>query len=208
MTTAIATKARKKIRPPEPEPEPVLLMTVSEAEESLERIGRAAADWTIELVAFHDRQGWVALGYPSIRHCLSDRLKVGIDSTLAILRAATTKNAVAALTTLHREHERRGSRFIAVWLPTLPEYATGDVDPLRNAVVGNLRAAGVRVMDLTRDFRDLPAAEVDRFFLAPEDVIFPVGGRHYSESGHEFVARSLWRRLRRLPEFAGAGENP
>ncbi|GJM44057.1 MAG: hypothetical protein DHS20C21_08990 [Gemmatimonadota bacterium] len=119
-----------------------------------------------------------------------------------------TRIGVAAIAQLHRDHERRGRQFVAVWLTTLPEYQSQGVDPLRETVIANLRAAGVRTIDLTGDFRSLSPSEVEPLFLLPNDALFPAAGRHYSELGNEFVAEALWKRLQRLPEFSPAERSP
>lgn len=129
-------------------------------------------------------------------------VEVPPEPQLALSDAA--RIAVAAITSLHGDHEQRGSRLVAVWLPTIGEYVSRNVDPLRRTVVGNLRAAGVRTIDLSSDFLELSPAEVDRLFLTQDDVVFPESDRHYSEQGNEFVARALWRRLQYYPEFTRA----
>jgi len=113
--------------------------------------------------------------------------------------------AAAAVEDLHRIHDRNGTRLVAVWLPTLPEYLSRDMDVVRNTILQHLRGAGVTAYDLTGDLRALPPVDADRLFLKPEDVVLPFHGRHYSAAGNEFVARALWRRLERLPEFGGDG---
>lgn len=50
------------------------------------RTGRAT--W----VAFVQREGWRVLGYPTLRHCLADRLTMNVDSVSGVIRAATTKS--------------------------------------------------------------------------------------------------------------------
>ncbi len=106
------TTAMKLVRPPEPPkakarrkgaPRP---MTLPEAERSVQRLGRLTGEWATELVAFAQREGWKVLGYPSIRHCLADRLKIGTTSALHVLRAAGTKTQVAALAESPDERSR------------------------------------------------------------------------------------------------------
>lgn len=105
--------------------------------------------------------------------------------------SAAAALGVRALEVLAEDDASRGARFLAVWLPTLPEYAPGAGDPLRGTVVRNLRAAGVEVLDLVETFRRLPPREADSLFLTDDEVTLPFHGRHYSARGNEWVARQL-----------------
>jgi hypothetical protein len=124
------------------------------------------------------------------------------DTTPVMALSEAARLAEAALVTLDHDNRERGSRLVAIWLPTLGEYDGTDTDLLRTTFLAHLRAADVLVFDLTEEFRRLAPAAVDPLFLTPADVVFPVGGRHYSAAGNAFVARALWRRLRELPAFA------
>jgi hypothetical protein len=118
---------------------------------------------------------------------------------LALSEAAAL--AERALVTLDRDNRARGSRLVAIWLPTLGEYDGTETDLLRTTFLAHLRDADVLVVDLVADLRRRPAASVDSLFLTQDDVVFPVGGRHYSAAGNAFVARALWERLRTMPPF-------
>ena len=65
-------------------------MTAPEAEKAIARINVAATDFTEALIDFAQREGWKALGFPSLRHCLAERLKIGTHSVHQILEAAQT----------------------------------------------------------------------------------------------------------------------
>lgn len=112
--------------------------------------------------------------------------------------------AQRALETLDRDARSRGSRFVAVWLPTLVDYISSDDDVLRRTLSGHLHASDVLVVDLVEDLRALPAERADSLFLKPDEVAYPAAGRHYSARGNAFIAAALWRRLQLLPAFAAA----
>lgn len=98
-TTAMQKKARPKVLDRSP-------MTAQEAEESLSRLTRLTVEWTEELLGFSQRRGWAALGYESLPHCLSDRLKITTHSAMHVFRAALTKHEMGQLTTDRGERER------------------------------------------------------------------------------------------------------
>lgn len=124
------------------------------------------------------------------------------DSPPVMALSEAAALAEAALVTLDRDNRDRGSRLVAIWLPTLGEYDGADTDLLRTTFLAHLRAEDVLVFDLTEEFRRLAPAAVDSLFLTQEDVVFPVGGRHYSAAGNAFVARAIWGRLQARPPFA------
>lgn len=107
MTTAIVTRAKRKASTvvrttvvAEPAP-----MTSLEAEQAITRINVAAEDFTVALIGFAQREGWKALGYPSIRHCLAERLKIGTHSVHQILVAAQTRYELATMAGDERERK-------------------------------------------------------------------------------------------------------
>jgi len=113
--------------------------------------------------------------------------------------AALAERAIEAL---NRDADARERRFVAVWLPTLPDYVSRGSDALRTTLIANLRAHDVLVIDLVEDLRRLTGEQADALFLRPDEVAYPAAGRHYSEDGNAFVAAAIWQRLRNLPELA------
>ncbi len=107
MTTAMM-KAKPKTRPLNPYvelPEP-LPMTADEALEAITKMNRYVLDWSRSLLEFSQRQGWRALGYASLRDCLSAKLRVGAEASMCVLRAAEVREELAGLTGDQRLRER------------------------------------------------------------------------------------------------------
>jgi hypothetical protein len=99
-TKAIAVRAKRKLPPAELAP-----MDATEAEAAITRMNRCAAEWTEALVDFAQREGWRSLGYPSLRHCLAERLQIGAHSVYQLLQVAQTRYELAGMAA--DDNERR-----------------------------------------------------------------------------------------------------
>ena len=103
MNTATLVKAKHLHKLAEPDPLP---MTADEALEALTTMNRYVLDWSRSLLVFVQRDGWRALGYPTLRDCLAAKLRIGAEAALLVLRAAEVREELAGLATDQRLRER------------------------------------------------------------------------------------------------------
>ncbi len=101
MTTMTKAKHLHKLADPDPLP-----MTADEALDALTMMNRYVLDWSRSLLEFAQRDGWRALGYPTLRHCLADKLRVGAEAAMCGLRAAQVREELAGLAGDQRLRER------------------------------------------------------------------------------------------------------
>jgi len=110
--------------------------------------------------------------------------------------------AVAAMKSLCRADLERHRVLVFVFLPTPADVAHRELNPIREEFLENLRAFGVRTVDLVREFQGLPEATVTSLFIRSEDLDYPGAAGHYTVEGNAFIARRLLEKLRAIPEVA------
>lgn len=114
---------------------------------------------------------------------------------LSVDDADTRALAVQIFTDLDARAKRRGVRFAAVYLPTEMDLEPTRLDDLRAFLKEELARHGVAFIDLTGDFRALPAGQSEKLFLTGADSPFVGADGHYSEEGNALVARLLLEKL-------------
>jgi hypothetical protein len=72
-------------------PREVGLMDATEARTCLERIRTHWQQFWSEVKSFHDRQGWVALGYETFAACIEQELRLSRSHTYRLLQAAEVR---------------------------------------------------------------------------------------------------------------------
>ncbi len=115
---------------------------------------------------------------------------------LSVDDADTRALAVQIFAELDARAKSRGARFSAVYLPTEMDLEPTRLDGLRAFLKEELARRGVIFIDLTGDFRALPAARRETLFLTGADSPFVGADGHYSEAGNAFVAQLLLGKLR------------
>lgn len=99
---------------------------------------------------------------------------------------------------LETTHAARGSAVALVFLPVRQDY-DGTASEAWRTFVRDAARDRLTVIDLVGDFRALPADRIDELFIGPGETRSPTAAGHYSARGHEFVARTLHRRMMELP---------
>jgi len=95
-------------------------------------------------------------------------------------------------------NQARGSVFVLVYLPVRAELGSQS-GTWRHVLGEYARQRRVLYIDLTDNFRRLPAAESDKLFIT--NVALGTAG-HYNEAGNAFVADLIFRQLLANPETA------
>jgi hypothetical protein len=104
---------------------------------------------------------------------------------------------------LHSINNRKDSILVLVYLPTEGDYdGTDDSLPQWRTLMHQEAAReGLQLIDLTDDFQKLPPQEVRRFFISTNSNTVPFASGHYSNEGHDFVAKKIYSYLFSRPEI-------
>jgi hypothetical protein len=119
-----------------------------------------------------------------------------VDAAPAV---AAVPLAFAVFEDLARLNQDKGSRLVVVYLPEKSDYFEDPPDNLKSLLAAGMAQRGLTYLDLTEEIRKLPVTEAERLFLQRgSGGVFAAAPGHYSEEGHNFIARALDRRLRVL----------
>lgn len=88
----------------------------------------------------------------------------------------------------------RGSRLVVVFLPIRKDWNDSKSDAWRRALAAAAPRDGYTFVDLVPEFRQIPDASLDQYFLQPGDPY-----AHYNTRGHEWAADHVVRHLRASP---------
>jgi len=122
--------------------------------------------------------------------------------------ASGLRNQEIAWVSLHmlddllETNRAKHSELVLVYLPTRQELERGSEASWSNFLAEYARQHGVLFLDFADDFRRLPAAELDKLFIAHGTLEFPGAAGHYSEAGNALVAELIYRRLLADPQTA------
>jgi hypothetical protein len=121
-------------------------------------------------------------------------------------RAAELRSRPVALKMFEMLKETNGkknSSLVLVYLPTKSD-SLGDVggDDLRGFLAAELEKRDLRFWDLTADFQNLPAGQLQKMFIAPGQVHYQSAEGHYTAEGNRFVAQLIYRRMLSTPAIA------
>ena len=108
----------------------------------------------------------------------------------------------AMLDELHETNRAKDSVLVLTYLPIREELGSEAGTPWRTFLADYARQHQLLYVDLTDDFRHLPAAELDKLFIAGGGADFLGAEGHYTEAGNEFVAGLIYKRLLENPETA------
>jgi hypothetical protein len=159
-------------------------------------VPRSMQVWAPRLVRVEN-----ALSRLAVIHLIRSALKLNATGLLAESdeRNEQTANVLShMLDDLLAMNQARGSVFVLVYLPVREELPSKP-GVWRHILAQYARRRRVVYIDLTDDFRRLPAAESDKLFI--NDVALGTAG-HYNEAGNAFVADLIFRQLLANPETA------
>jgi hypothetical protein len=142
-----------------------------------------------------------ALSHLSVIHLIRSALKLNATGPLVESDERNEQTAGVLshmLDDLRAMNQARGSVFVLVYLPTREELGSKS-GYWRHILAQYARQRRVVYIDLTDDFRRLPAAESDKLFI--NNVALGTAG-HYNEAGNAFVADLVFRQLLANPETA------
>lgn len=91
-------------------------------------------------------------------------------------------------------HARQGTILVLVFLPERSDYIDRASDGWRQ-FIRQVSRDRIPVVDLVDDFRALPAAEVDAYFIRPGESRHGLAEGHYSARGHRYIAQTIYRGL-------------
>jgi hypothetical protein len=105
----------------------------------------------------------------------------------------TAQVVAKLLEDLTRVTERRSSRLVLVYLPTLHELDSDDANFWGEFLARQARALGIPLINLVDEFKALPDEEVRSLYLHGDSG-------HFNVKGNEYVAKLIYRSLRTFPE--------
>ena len=112
------------------------------------------------------------------------------------------ERALAVFEDLRRLNTAKGSELLLVYLPIQNEWKHRGNDRFRTDLGTELRRRGFWYVDLVDEFRAVPFWRTWELFIPPGAVKFVGATGHYTVSGHEWVAKTLFTHMLANHEFA------
>lgn len=110
--------------------------------------------------------------------------------------------AEALFASLGEWHAARGSELVLVYLPVEEEYGGGQAHPWRTFTHEVAVRHGLTLIDLVPALDRVPRAEAETYFFKVGELPYRGSEGHYTVRGNQFVARSLYERLREIAPVA------
>jgi len=122
------------------------------------------------------------------------------DSTVS--DSLTWDIAAKVFTQLDSVNRSKQAALVLVFLPTQSDRGNTATAEWRRRVQELSRREHIALVDLVEDFEQLPADSTMRLFIAPGEIEFAGAAGHYTNSGNQWVAATLYQHLLTLPEIA------
>ncbi|HUO04596.1 MAG TPA: tetratricopeptide repeat protein [Candidatus Binataceae bacterium] len=108
---------------------------------------------------------------------------------------------------LARSNAQQRSTLVLVYLPEFDDYSNHQFDAFRARFKAAVAQKGIYLIDLVDAIRTLPMKQASDFFIpwdTPLNSVLAAGG-HYTVAGNEWVARSIYDRIKWAPSLPGPG---
>jgi hypothetical protein len=112
------------------------------------------------------------------------------------------ERSLAVFEDLRRLNATKGSELMLVYLPLETEWKHRGTDKWRTELGAELRRRGFWYVDLVDELRAVPFWRTWELFIPPGAVKFVGATGHYTVSGHEWVAKNIFKQLLANREFA------
>ena len=103
---------------------------------------------------------------------------------------------------LQAVNRQKNSSLVLVYLPMKRDYTGHESDAWQQFLQAESEQQGLIYIDLIDELRQQPPQSIDSLFIKPGVIAFEGSSGHYTEAGNAFIARTLYEKLRAIPEVA------